>query len=213
MSKPLIIALAKGRILEDILPLLHKVNLLPEDDLLKTRKLMVNSTCGRVRFLLIRNADVCTYVERGAADLGIVGRDLLLEFRPKVFEQLDLKIGRCRLCTAHPEGKAMSKQQGMHIRVATKYEYLANQYYRRHGMQADIIHLYGSMELAPLIGMADYILDVVSTGATLKANHLVEEDSLFDISSRLIVNPASFALRRQEIQPLVHQFREAVGES
>jgi len=213
MSDSLIIALAKGRILEDILPLLHKVNLIPEDDLLKTRKLMVKSVCGRVNFLLIRNADVCTYVERGAADLGIVGRDLLLEFRPKVFEQLDLNIGRCRLCTAHPKGKHISKQQGMHIRVATKYDYLANQYYRRHGMQAEIIHLYGSMELAPLIGMADYILDVVSTGATLKANKLVEEDSLFDISSRLIVNPASFALRRTEIQPLVGQFREAVGEA
>jgi len=211
--KPLIIALAKGRILEDILPLLRQVNLIPTDDLLQTRKLMVRSVCGRVNFLLIRNADVCTYVERGAADLGIVGRDLLLEFRPRVFEQLDLKIGRCRLCTAYPKGKQIGKQQGIHIRVATKYEYLANQYYRRHGMQAEIIHLYGSMELAPLIGMADYILDVVSTGATLKANELVEEDSLFDISSRLIVNPASYALRRKEIQPLIGQFRKAVGET
>ncbi|MDQ6962188.1 MAG: ATP phosphoribosyltransferase [Mariprofundaceae bacterium] len=213
MSQPLVIALAKGRILEDILPLLKKVNLIPEDDLLKTRKLMIKSTDGRVNFLLIRNSDVCTYVERGAADMGIVGRDLLLEFRPRVFEQLDLKIGKCRLCTAYPKGKSINKQQGAHIRVATKYDYLAQQYYRRHGMQAEIIHLYGSMELAPLIGMADYILDVVSTGATLKANELVEEDSLFNISSRLIINPASFALRRKEIQPLVEFFREAVGEA
>lgn len=213
--RPLTIALSKGRILDDTLPLLKHADLVPAEDVKTTRKLMVDGPEVDgipVRFLIIRAADVCTYVEQGAADLGIVGRDILLEHRPDVFEPLDLKIGVCRLCVCGP--KALVEQggprQGSRIKVATKYDYLAEQYFLSHGVQAEIIHLYGSMELAPLVGMADRIVDVVETGGTLKANGLIEETTLYDISSRLIVNPASFATRKAIIQPMIEKLREAV---
>ena len=214
-DKPLTIALSKGRILDETLPLLEAAGLAPAEDVGTTRKLMVDGPAegeGRIRFLIIRAADVCTYVEQGAADLGVVGRDLLLEYRPHVFEPLDLKIGRCRLCVAGPasllaKGKP---QRGARIRVATKYDYLAEQYYLTQGVQAEIIHLYGSMELAPLVGMADRIVDLVSTGGTLRANGLAEEETLYDISSRLIANPASLATRGEMIRPVIERLRQAV---
>ncbi|MBF0281534.1 MAG: ATP phosphoribosyltransferase [Zetaproteobacteria bacterium] len=208
----LTIALSKGRILEETLPLLEHADILPVEDVFTTRKLMVDGPEG-IRFLIIRAADVCTYVERGAADMGIVGRDLLLEWRPQVFEPLDLKIGACRLCVAGPEASvAQGKPEaGSRVRIATKYDYLAKQYYMKQSVQADIIHLYGSMELAPLVGMADRIFDVVSTGGTLRANGLVEEESLYEITSRLIVNPVSFAMKKGLIQPMIEHLREAVA--
>jgi len=215
----LTIALSKGRILEQTLPLLDAVGLTPVEDVLKTRKLMVDGPdlhfgehhC-RVRFLIIRAADVCTYVEQGAADLGIAGRDSLLEYRPHVYEPLDLNIGVCRLCVAGPKElvEAGPPAAGSRIAVATKYDKIAAEYYLGQGVHADIIHLYGSMELAPLVGMADRIVDLVETGSTLKANGLVEETTLFDISSRLIVNPASFAIKRELIQPLINHLRQIV---
>ncbi len=214
--QPLTIALSKGRILNDTLPLLEAAGLTPNEDVNKTRKLMVDGPAlpdgTPVRFLIIRAADVCTYVERGAADLGIVGRDLLLEHRPHVFEPLDLKIGVCRLCIAGPRDlvAAGKPKRGSRIRVATKYDHVAEQYFLSQGVQADIIHLYGSMELAPLVQMAERIVDVVETGSTLKANGLVEEETLYDISSRLIANPASFATRSALIQPIIAKLREAV---
>lgn len=209
----LTIALAKGRILEQTLPLLAFAGLEPAEDVNKTRKLMVDGPAG-VRFLIIRAADVCTYVEQGAADLGIVGRDILLEQEPHVYEPLDLRIGVCRLCVCGPKalvGQGMPRQ-GSRIRVATKYDKLAESYFLSKGIQADIIHLYGSMELAPLVGMAERIVDLVETGSTLKANGLVEESTLFDISSRLIANPASFATKKEIIQPIIEKLREAVEE-
>jgi ATP phosphoribosyltransferase len=207
----LTIALSKGRILEETMPLLEGAGLTPAEDVNTTRKLIIDGPDG-VRFLIIRAADVCTYVERGAADLGVVGRDLLLESRPQVYEPLDLGIGRCRLCVAGP--KALidrgRPKRGSHIRIATKYDRLAEQYYLNQGVQAEIIHLYGSMELAPLVGMAERIVDLVSTGSTLKANGLVEEDTLYEISSRLIVNPASHATKAERIQPIIDRLRQAV---
>ena len=212
-KKTLTIALSKGRILTETLPLLVRAGLSPQENLLTTRKLVVDGPKG-IRFLVIRAADVCTFVEQGSADLGIVGKDVLLESRPHVFEPLDLGIGRCRLCVAGPKdviAKGKPKR-GSRIRVASKYDYLAEQHFLSCGIQADIIHLYGSMELAPLTGMADRIVDLVSTGSTLKANGLVEEETLFDISSRLIANPASFATRRESILPVVESLRAAVAE-
>lgn len=211
MNSTLTIALSKGRILEETLPLLEAAGLTPDENINATRKLMVGGP-GGVRFLIIRSADVCTYVERGAADLGIVGRDLLLEFQPQVYEPLDLGIGRCRLCIAGPKSliDLGRPKRGSHIRIATKYDRLAEQYYLSQGVQAEIIHLYGSMELAPLVGMADRIVDLVSTGGTLKANGLVEEDTLYQISSRLIVNPASHATKGDRIQLIIDKLRQAV---
>jgi len=210
-DRTLTIALSKGRILEQTLPLLAAAGLTPAEDVTTTRKLMVDGPDG-VRFLIIRAADVCTYVEQGAADLGIAGRDLLLEHRPHVFEPLDLKIGKCRLCVCGPKAlvDAGKPVRGSRIRVATKYDHLAEQYYLTQGVQAEIIHLYGSMELAPLVGMAERIVDLVETGGTLRANGLVEETTLFEISSRLIVNPASFATRKARIQPIIDELRRAV---
>ena len=214
-DSPLTIALAKGRILEQTLPLLNAANLTPIEDITTTRKLMVDGPMldgCRVRFLIIRAADVCTYVEQGAADLGIAGRDTLLEHRPHVYEPLDLKIGRCRLCVCGPKAlvEAGKPTRGSHIRVATKYDRLAEAYYLTQGVQAEIIHLYGSMELAPLVGMADRIVDLVETGSTLKANGLIEEATMRDIPSRLIANPASFATKRAVIQPIIDRLRQAV---
>ncbi len=210
-TQPLTIALSKGRILEQTVPILERAGLLPGEDLLRTRKLMVDGPEG-VRFLIIRAADVCTYVEQGAADMGIVGRDLLLEHRPDVFEPLDLGIGRCRLCVAATREAARSgpPAPGSRIRVATKYDHLAARHYLSRGVHADIIHLYGSMELAPLVGMAERIVDLVETGSTLRANGLVEEETLYEISSRLVVNPASFATRKGRVSPVIQALADAV---
>ncbi len=216
-DQPLTIALSKGRILEQTLPLLEHAGIAAAEDMLKTRKLMVDGRPADgtpVRFLIIRAADVCTYVEQGAADMGIAGRDSLLESRPHVYEPLDLKIGCCRLCVCGPKElvEAGTPPRGSRIRVATKYDRLATEYFMGQGVQAEIIHLYGSMELAPLVGMAERIVDLVETGGTLRANGLVEEATLFDISSRLIVNPASFATRKTLIQPILDQLRQAVDD-
>lgn len=213
----LTIALSKGRILDDTLPLLAKAGFVPTEDVQKTRKLMVDGVAedgSQVRFLIIRAADVCTYVEQGAADMGISGRDLLLEHKPRVYEPLDLKIGRCRLCVCGPKDlvEQGKPEAGSRIRVATKYDHITEQYFQTQGVQAEVIHLYGSMELAPLVGMAERIVDVVETGNTLRANGLVEETTLYDISSRLIVNPASWATKRARIQPLIERLRTAVLE-
>ncbi len=217
MARALTIALSKGRILEQSLPLLAAAGLQPDEDVQKTRKLMVGGSVNGqpVRFLIIRAADVCTYVEQGAADLGIAGRDSLLEYRPHVYEPLNLNIGCCRLCVCGPEAlvHAGAPERGSRIRVATKYDRLATEYFQSQGVQAEIIHLYGSMELAPLVGMAERIVDLVETGGTLKANGLIEETTLCDISSRLIANPASFATRRDQIQPIIDKLRTAVAEA
>jgi len=219
-DKPVLtIALSKGRILEQTLPLLEFAGLMPIEDVQTTRKLMVDGpedwAGSKIRFLIIRAADVCTYVEQGAADLGISGRDLLLESHPHVFEPLDLQIGKCRLCVCGPKTSVESGKpaaSGGRVRIATKYDYLAEQHYLAQGIHADVIHLYGSMELAPLVGLADRIVDLVETGNTLKANGLVEETTLFDISSRLIANPASFVTKKEQVQAVINRLREAVEQ-
>ncbi|MDQ7004341.1 MAG: ATP phosphoribosyltransferase [Ghiorsea sp.] len=219
-NKPVLtIALSKGRILEQTLPLLEFADLMPKEDVQTTRKLMVDGpddwAGSKVRFLIIRAADVCTYVEQGAADLGISGRDLLLEHKPHVYEPLDLKIGKCRLCVCGPKDAVEAGESsviGGRIRVATKYDSIAEQYYLEQGVHAEVIHLYGSMELAPLVGMADRIVDVVETGNTLKANGLIEETTLFDVSSRLIANPASFVTKKKQMQAVINKLREAVED-
>ncbi len=217
-DQPLTIALSKGRILEQTLPLLMRAGMTASEDMLSTRKLMVNGALSDgtpVRFLIIRAADVCTYVEQGAADMGIAGRDSLLESKPHVYEPLDLKIGCCRLCVCGPKAlvEAGTPERGSRIRVATKYDQLATDYFLAQGVQAEVIHLYGSMELAPLVGMAERIVDLVETGGTLRANGLIEETTLFDISSRLIVNPASFATRKPLILPLIEHLKHAVADN
>jgi len=211
--KPITFALSKGRILEETLPLLEQAGIAPAEDILRTRKLMVGGPEG-IRYLIIRAADVGVYVERGAADLGIMGRDLLLEHRPHVMEPLDLKIGRCRLCVAGPMSVLAQGRpsHGSRIRVATKYDHLAEQHFLKHGVQADIIHLYGSMELAPLVGMASRIVDLVSTGDTLAANGLEIEETLCDISSRLVMNPASYATRREALSSIGGRLKQAVTQ-
>ncbi|MDQ6963793.1 MAG: ATP phosphoribosyltransferase [Mariprofundales bacterium] len=210
-QQPLKIALAKGRLLEQIVPLLDRVGLAPAAEDIRSRRLILPAPDG-CQLLIIRAADVCTFVERGAADIGIVGRDLLLEARPSVYEPLDLNIGRCRLSVAAPKSRPnpMALAAGSAVTVATKYDRLAADYFLQRGVQAEIIHLYGSMELAPLVDMADCIVDLVETGGTLRANGLEEVATLFEISSRLIVNPASYALRRTTIQPLIERLRQAV---
>ncbi len=220
LDKPVLtIALSKGRILEQTLPLLEFAGLMPVEDVQTTRKLMVDGpddwAGSKIRFLIIRAADVCTYVEKGAADLGISGRDLLLESKPHVYEPLDLKIGKCRLCVCGPKASVEAGDSAVksgRIRVATKYDHLTAQHYLKQGIHADVIHLYGSMELAPLVGLADRIVDVVETGNTLKANGLVEETTLFDISSRLIANPASFVTKKKQVQAVITRLREAVEQ-
>lgn len=210
---PLTIALCKGRVLAEALPLLTAAGLAPLADVQNTRQLIVPGP-GNLRFLIIRAADVCTFVERGAADLGIVGRDLLLELEPHVFEPLDLGIGHCRLCVAGPKALVAKGKPaaGSRIRVATKYDRLAKRHFLAKGVAADIIHLYGSMELAPLVGLAERIVDLVSTGNTLRANGLVEEETLYEISSRLIVNPASFATRKRDVQDIIARLQQAVAK-
>ncbi|MDX8408421.1 MAG: ATP phosphoribosyltransferase [Mariprofundales bacterium] len=205
------IALAKGRLLEQIVPLLAQVGMAPAPEDIKSRKLILPGPNG-CEFLIIRAADVCTFVERGAADIGIVGRDLLLEACPQVYEPLDLGIGRCRLCVAAPKDlpDPMQLAAGSTLRVATKYDRLAAEFFRHRGIRAELIHLYGSMELAPLVGMADCIVDLVETGGTLRANGLIEVATIMAISSRLIVNPASYATRAAQIQPLIRQLRQLV---
>ncbi|MDX8388348.1 MAG: ATP phosphoribosyltransferase [Ghiorsea sp.] len=219
-DKPVLtIALSKGRILEQTIPLLEFAGLMPEEDIKTTRKLMVDGpedwAGSKIRFLIIRAADVCTYVEQGAADLGISGRDLLLESRPHVFEPLDLQIGKCRLCVCGPKEAVESGSSGAssgRIRIATKYDHLAEQHYLEEGIHADVIHLYGGMELAPLVGMADRIVDLVETGSTLKANGLIEEKTLYDISSRLIANPASYVTKKEQVQAVIERLRQAVEQ-
>jgi len=203
------IALPKGRLLDDALGVLAQAGLAVPEDLRHSRRLIWQAQLDEVpvRLLVIRAADVATFVERGAADCGIVGRDLLLEHRPRVYEPISLAIGRCRLCVAAPEEVARRglPPAGTRIRVATKYGRIASEWFARRGVLADVIHLYGSIELAPLVGLADRIVDLVETGATLRANGLVEEATIAEISARWIVNPASWATKRSTMHMLAER--------
>ena len=207
------LALAKGRIYEDTVPLLAAAGIRPLEDAETSRKLILATNRPGLRVILVRAADVPTYVQYGAADLGVAGADLLAEHGgDNLYQPLDLGIARCRLCVAAPEGfdYASAVRQGARLRVATKYIATAREHFAAKGVHVDLIKLYGSMELAPLVGLADAIVDLVDTGNTLRANHLKVVEEIAAISSRLIVNPASMKLKRAELAPLIDAFREAI---
>ena len=206
------LALAKGRIFEETVPLLEHAGIRPSEDPEASRKLIVGTNRAGLRLILVRAADVPTYVQYGAADLGVAGLDLLAEHGGAgLYQPLDLGIAKCRLCVAVPEGfdYAAAVKQGARLRVATKYIGTAREHFAAKGVHVDLIHLYGSMELAPLVGLADAIVDLVDTGNTLRANKLKVVEEIMPISSRLIVNPASLKLKRTEVAPLIELLRKA----
>ena len=205
------LALAKGRIYEETLPLLAAAGIGPAGDA-DPRSLIVPTARPDLRLILVRAADVPTYVQYGAADLGIAGRDLLAEHGGQgLYQPLDLGIARCRMVVAVPDAfdYAGAVKQGARLRVATKYIRTAREHFAAKGMHVDLIRLYGSMELAPLVGLADAIVDLVDTGNTLRANGLRAVEDILPIASRLIVNPASMKLQRETIAPLIEAFRQA----
>jgi ATP phosphoribosyltransferase len=214
------LALSKGRIFEDSLPLLRAAGIAVLEDPEKSRKLIIGTSRPGLRVVLVRATDVPTYVEHGGADLGVAGLDVLLEHSAEgsagggaaLYRPLDLRIARCRMSVAVREDfdYAAAIRQGSRIRVATKYTQTARQHFAAKGVHVDLIKLYGSMELAPLTGLAEAIVDLVSTGSTLKANHLVEVERIMDISSRLVVNPAALKLKREELRGLIDAFEAAV---
>jgi len=214
MTESIKIALSKGRILEESLPLLARAGIEPVENPLKSRKLIIDTNIPGTQIVIIRAADVPTYVQFGAADLGIAGRDVLMEVDGHdLYELLDLKIARCRLMVAEPAGLAArdDPKSWTRVRVATKYVNITRRHFAAKGIQTDIIKLYGSMELAPLVGLSDRIVDLVETGNTLKANGLVEIEQLADISAWLVGNQASMKMKHATLKPLVERFRLAVG--
>lgn len=202
-STTLTIALSKGRILEETLPLLERVGIVPVENVFETRKLMIQTHTPDVRIVLVRASDVATYVARGAADFGVAGLDLLLEQSDlHLYRMLDLQIAKCRLSVAAPVGYdyAGLVRRGARIRVATKYVNLAREHFAKKGVQVDVIKLYGSMELAPLAGMADVIVDLVSSGKTLRENDLQEIETIMPVSSYWVVSPSAYVLKREKIK-------------
>lgn len=207
------LALSKGRIFEETLPLLAAAGITPTDNPETSRKLIIATNRPDVRLVIVRATDTPTYVQYGAADMGIAGKDVLLEHGGAgLYQPLDLNIAKCRLCVAVPKDfdYAAAVKRGARIRVATKYVNAAREHFAAKGVHVDLIKLYGSMELAPLVGLADAIVDLVSTGGTLKANNLVEVEDIMPISSRLVVNQASLKLKRELIQPVLEAFAGAV---
>ena len=209
MNNSLTIALSKGRIFKDTLPLLAKAGIVPDDsDPQASRRLILDTNHPQVKLVIIRAADVPTFVEYGAADLGVAGKDVLMEYEGDgLYEPLDLRIARCRLMVA---GHAQQENGHGRLRVATKYVHSTRRYYAAQGKQVEIIKLYGSMELAPLVGLADVIVDLVDTGDTLRANGLVPLETIADISSRLIVNKAAMKLKHERVKMLIEQLEHAV---
>ena len=209
------LALSKGRIYDETLPLLARCGVVPSEDPEASRKLLVGTSHPDLRIVVVRATDVPTYVQHGAADLGVAGRDVLMEHALQygdntgLYQPLDLGIGRCRLCVAVPAGfdYDSSVRRGARLRVATKYVQTARQFFAEKGVHVDVIKLYGSMELAPLSGLADAIVDLVSTGSTLRANDLVEVEEIAPISARLIANQASLKTRRELLAPLIERLR------
>jgi ATP phosphoribosyltransferase len=208
----LTLALSKGRILDDALPMLRAAGIEVEAD--DSRKLILATNRAELRVVLVRASDVPTYVQQGGADLGVAGLDVLLEHGGQgLYQPLDLGIARCRLSVATRDDfdYATAVRQGSRIRVATKYVGLARDHFADKGVHVDLIKLYGSMELAPLTGLADAIVDLVSSGNTLKANHLVEVECIREISARLIVNQAALKLKREPLRELIGAFERAVA--
>lgn len=210
---PVKIALAKGRILDEALPLFERIGLKPVESPSQSRKLVLDTESGAAQLVIIRGADVPTYVQFGAADLGIVGKDVLLEHGgDDLAELLDLGFARCRLVVAEPASLAAADDPGrwQRLRIATKYPNITRRYFAAKGVQTRIIKLYGSMELAPLVGLSDRIVDLVDTGGTLKANDLAEVETITDISARLIANLAALRMQSGALNDIIQFIREAV---
>lgn len=208
MTTMITIALTKGRILNETLPLFADAGITPLEDMEKSRKLIFPTSRDDVRFLLLRGVDVPTYVRYGAADMGVSGKDMLLEEGgTELYEPLDLQIAKCRLMTAGIPHQPLSHGR---VRVATKFVNVAKDFYARQGVQVDVIKLYGAMELAPIMGLCDRIVDIVDTGNTLRANGLVPMEHIADVSSRLVVNKASLKMKHQKIEALISQLAAAV---
>src|SRR5690242_18637081 len=209
------IALSKGRIFDDTAPLLKAAGIIPLDDPETSRKLILATNRTNVRLIIVRASDVPTYVQYGAADLGIAGKDVVQEHGGAgLYQPLDLNIARCRMMVAVPESfdYETAVRQGARLRIATKYVQTAREHFADKGVHIDLIKLYGSMELAPLVGLADAIVDLVSSGNTLKANHLKAVEEIMPISARLIINPAALKLKRALLQPLLDAISAAVKE-
>lgn len=206
------IALSKGRIFEETVPLLQAAGIVPAEDPESSRKLIIGTNRADVRLIIVRASDVPTYVENGGADIGIAGKDVLYEHGGSgLYQPLDLQIARCKMMVAVREGfdYAAVAKPGARLKVATKYTKIAREHFAGKGMHVDLIKLYGSMELAPLVGLADAIVDLVSTGGTLRANHLIAVEEIMPISSRLVINQASLKLKRAQIQPIIDAFAGA----
>ncbi|MBD7961758.1 MULTISPECIES: ATP phosphoribosyltransferase [Comamonas] len=208
------IALSKGRIFEETVPLLAAAGIEVTEDVDKSRKLIFDTTNPEVRVVLVRASDVPVYVQYGGADLGVSGSDSLIEHGGQgLYQPLDLQIAKCRVSVAVRNGfdYAHAVKQGARLKVATKYTTIAREFFANKGVHVDMIKLYGSMELAPLTGMADAIVDLVSTGNTLRANDLVEVEPIIDISSRLVVNQASLKLKQKPLRHIIDAFAQAVA--
>ena len=211
-SQQLTLALSKGRIFEETLPLLEAAGIHVTEDPEKSRKLILSTNDPDVRVIIVRASDVPTYVQYGAADFGVAGKDVLFEHGGAgLYQPIDLGIAKCRMSVAVSVGfdYATAVRHGARLRVATKYTETARQHFASKGVHIDLIKLYGSMELAPLVGLSDVIVDLVSTGNTLRANNLVEVEEIMNISSRLVVNQAALKLKRERLQPILQAFERA----
>jgi ATP phosphoribosyltransferase len=207
------LALSKGRIFEETLPLLAAAGIVPTDDPESSRKLIIGTNRPDVRLVIVRASDTPTYVQYGAADLGIAGKDVLLEHGGAgLYQPIDLNIARCRLSVAVPAGfdYEQAVRRGARLKVATKYVHTAREHFAAKGVHVDLIKLYGSMELAPLVGLADAIVDLVSSGGTLRANNLVEVEHIMDISSRLVINQAALKVKHDLLTPILEAIQGAV---
>ena len=211
MSKPnLVIALTKGRILDEVLPLLAQADIVPAEDISSSRKLIFDTNLAHVKLMVIRGSDVPTYVEFGSADIGVVGKDLLLEYGDEAFyEPLDLDIARCRLMTAEPIGRPTPAGR---LRVATKFVNISKRYFAERGIQIELIKLNGALELAPSMGLADAIVDIVDTGKTLTANGLEAKEFIAHVTSRIIVNKASMKIKNAAIREILEKLSDAVAK-
>lgn len=214
-SPILTLALSKGRIFEETLPLLAEAGIEVSENPEQSRKLIIATSDPGLRLIIVRASDVPTYVQYGAADLGIAGKDVLIEHAAQhpggLYQPIDLNIAKCRLCVAVRAGfdYETAVRQGARLRVATKYVQAAREHFAAKGVYVDLIKLYGSMELAPLVGLADAIVDLVSSGGTLRANNLVAVEDIMPISSRLVVNQAALKTRGERLRPLLDAFRKA----
>jgi len=211
-NQQLTLALSKGRIFEETLPLLEAAGIRVTENPETSRKLILATNDPHVRVIIVRASDVPTYVQYGAADFGVAGKDVLQEHGGAgLYQPIDLNIAHCRMSVAVSQGFDYENavRQGARLRVATKYTDIARKHFASKGVHVDLIKLYGSMELAPLVGLSDAIVDLVSTGSTLRANHLVEVEHIMDISSRLVVNQAALKLKRERLQPIIEAFERA----